>query len=102
MAEGTGSLAAGEISQGTSYTNQIVAEYIFVVPVGQSDLALRAITLNGEKITEANYGGPGSAEALFVLPPQSAGFKFEIFEANSQPAEYYLIIGSGISPEQEE
>lgn len=99
MAEGTSSLAAGEVSRGTSYSNITSASYIFVVPVGQADLALRAITLDGDQIAEADFGGPGSAEALFVLPPQSAGFNFEIFDVNGEPAEYYLFVGSGVSPE---
>lgn len=103
MVEGTGSsLAAGEVRQGTSYDNQGVASYIFVVPISQADLALRATSLEGEQITEANFGGPGSAEALFVLPPQSAGFNFEIFEANGEPTEYYLIVGRSVLPGIEE
>ncbi|MCB9422769.1 MAG: hypothetical protein H6667_23420 [Ardenticatenaceae bacterium] len=102
VAEGTSSLAAGEVSRGTSYSNVISASYIFVVPVGQADLALRAVTLDGEQIAEANFGGPGSAEALFVLPPQTAGFNFEISEANGAAAEYHLFIGSGVTPEANE
>jgi hypothetical protein len=58
--------------------------------------------VDGEQIAEANFGGPGSAEALFVLPPQAAGFNFEISEVNGEMAEYYLFIGSGVTPEADD
>ncbi len=98
-ATSTATLTAGEVKQSASFAKDTPATYIFVVPVGQVDLALRAVSADGEQIAEANFGGPGSAEALFVLPPQSAGFNFEISEVNGAQAEYYLFIGSGVSPE---
>ncbi|MEJ2750983.1 MAG: hypothetical protein P8183_24205, partial [Anaerolineae bacterium] len=88
--------------QSASFAKDSPATYIFVVPTGQADLALRAVSENGEQIAEANFGGPGSAEALFVLPPQSAGFHFEISEVNGETAEYYLFIGSGVKAEADE
>jgi hypothetical protein len=98
----TSTLAAGEIAQSSTFAKDSPATYIFVIPVGQADLALRAVYTDGAQIAEANFGGSGSAEALFVLPPLNAGFNFEISEANGAPAEYYLFIGSGLSPESEE
>lgn len=101
-ATSTTTLAAGIVNQSSSFTKESPATYIFVVPVGQADLALRAVTLDGEQIAEANFGGPRSAEALFVLPPQAAGFNFEISEASGAAAEYHLFIGSGVTPEVNE
>ena len=95
-------LAAGEVGKSASFNNDAQATYIFVAPVGQVDLTLRAVSLDGEQITEANFGGPGSAEALFVLPPQSAGFNFEVTETNGAPAEYHLFVGSGVPLKSEE
>jgi hypothetical protein len=98
----TSTLAAGAVDQSSTFAKDAPATYIFVVPAGQADLALRAVSEDGEQIAEANFGGPGSAEALFVLPPQSAGFYFEISEANGETAEYYLFVGSGVSPDTDE
>jgi len=95
-------LAAEEIYQGASYSNLAAPSYIFVIPVDEADLALRAVALDGKQIAEADFGGSRSAEALFVLPPLAAGFNFEILEVNGVAAEYHLFIGSGIAPEPEE
>jgi len=85
-------LAAGELFTGQFYSNISRPVLIFVDPVEEADIVIRATTAEDEVVAESNYGGPGAAEVLFMLPPQPAGFNFEISEATGMPAQYHLFV----------
>ncbi|MCB8988562.1 MAG: hypothetical protein H6661_12530 [Ardenticatenaceae bacterium] len=43
-------------------------------------------------MNEANYSGPGSPEAAFVLPLRTTDYTIEISTANGGAAAYTLIV----------
>ena len=85
-------LAAGEVSTGQFYSNISRPVLIFADPVETADIVIRATTAEGEVLAESNFGGPGAAEVLFMLPPQPAGFNFEISEATGAAAGYEVMV----------
>ena len=85
-------LPAGEVNTGQFYSNISRPVLIFVDPVAEADIVIRAATAEGEVLAESNYGGPGAAEVLFMLPPQSAGFAFQISEATGAAASYEMAV----------
>lgn len=84
-------LAAGEVVTSQFYSNISRPVLIFVDPIEDGDIVVRATTTEGEVLAESNFGGPGAAEVLFMLPPQTSGFHFEISEATGMPAQYHLL-----------
>ena len=86
-------LAAGETKQETYTSEESGSVFVIALPADQADLMVRATTPDGETIAEADFGGAGSVEALFVLPPRSAEFRYEISEVNGEPAQYHLFVG---------
>lgn len=85
-------LAAGELFTGQFYSNISRPVLIFVDPVEEADIVLQAVTAEGEVLAESNYGGPGAAEVLFMLPPQPSDFAFQISEATGAAASYHLAV----------
>ncbi len=65
---------------------------IFVDPVDQSDIGFTITTTDGQPIAEANYGGPGSAEAAFVLPLETTRYTVTVREINNAPAQINLLL----------
>jgi hypothetical protein len=61
---------------------------VFADPVGTTEdiaLTVREAT-SGNIINQANFGGGGSAEALYILPQRTATYTIELSEANNQTA----------------
>lgn len=63
----------------------------FAEPLDQSDLVLKFIEA-GSVANEANYSGPGSAEAAFVLPLRTTDYTIEISTVNGGSAVFTLIV----------
>lgn len=60
---------------------------IFADPIGASeDIAVTVRNSNGNVVNEANFGGGGSAEALYLLPLTTTSYMVEISEVSGQAA----------------
>lgn len=65
---------------------------IFVDPAEQADLAIKVTDTAGTVLNEADFGGGGSAEALFVLPLQTTSYQVQVSEVTGSVADYRLTI----------
>ena len=65
---------------------------IFVDPVDQSDIGLTIATTDGQTIADANYSGPGSAEAAFVLPLETTRYTVTVKEINNAPSQINVLL----------
>jgi hypothetical protein len=65
---------------------------IFIDPIDQSDVVLQVQYESGELITEANFGGPGSAETAFVLPRADTAYTIFVSTVSDETAVYNLVI----------
>ena len=84
-------LAAGQTKSYPVQSNGGRPVVAFAVPRDQSDLVLKFIEA-GSVANEANYSGPGSAEAAFVLPLRTTDYTIEISAANGGAAAFTLIV----------
>jgi len=85
------SLAAGQTKSFTAQSNDGRPVVAFAQPLDQSDLVLKFIEA-GSIANEANYSGPGSAEAAFVLPLRATNYTIEISTADGGAASFTLIV----------
>jgi hypothetical protein len=86
------SLAAGETKSYKALSNGGRPVIAFVDQTGQSDLVLQILDDNEELVTEANFGGPNSAETAFVLPLESTAYTVQVSTVNGETAVYNLVI----------
>ena len=84
-------LAAGQTKRYTVQSNGGRPIVAFAQPLDRSDLVLKFIEA-GSTANEANYSGPGSAEAAFVLPLRTTDYTIEISTANGGAAAFTLIV----------
>ncbi len=73
-------LAAGETAQFQVESRGGRPVLIFVDPVDQSDISVTMTTADGQTVADANYSGPGSAEAAFVLPLETTRYTVTVRE----------------------
>jgi hypothetical protein len=85
-------LAAGSANEYTAVSNGARPVVILANPVGQADLIIRVTGADGVLIGEADFGGPGSAEAFFLLPLQTTTYTITISEATGAAAAYDQLI----------
>ena len=85
-------LAAGESKSYTTRSNGNRPVLIFADPVEEADLAIQVWNENGAVVNQANYGGGGSAEGLYVLPLESTGYSVQISEENGAAATYNIAV----------
>ena len=86
------SLAAGETKNYKALSNGGRPVIVYVDQTGQSDLALQILDDNEELITEANFGGPNSAETAFVLPLEETAYTILVSTVSGETAVYNLVI----------
>ncbi len=86
------SLEAGQTNIYKALSNDGRPVILFVDPTDQSDVVLQVQFEGGELITEANFGGDGSAETAYVLPTSETAYSILVSEANGQTAVYNLVI----------
>jgi hypothetical protein len=86
------SLAAGGSDSYTAVSNGSRPVLVFADPVGSADLIISVTGADGNLIVEANFGGPGSAESLFLLPLRTTTYTITISEATGAAAEYDILI----------
>ncbi len=81
------SLPAGQ-TQSYAVTSQNGQPLIvFADPIGASeDIAVTVRNSDGNVVNEANFGGGGSAEALYLLPLSTTSYTVEISEVSGQSA----------------
>ena len=84
-------LAAGQTKRYSVQSNGGRPIVAFAQPLDRSDLVLKFIEA-GSTANEANYSGPGSAEAAFVLPLRTTDYTIEISAANDGAAAFTLIV----------
>ncbi|MBE2224969.1 MAG: hypothetical protein IAF02_25745 [Anaerolineae bacterium] len=65
---------------------------IFVDPIDQSDISVTIATAEGQTIADANYSGPGSAEAAFVLPLETTRYTVSVKEINNAPSQINVLL----------
>lgn len=86
------SLAAGGEGVHTAVSNGARPVVIFADPVGNADLTITVTGQDGALIVEGNFGGPGSAESLFLLPLRTTTYTITITAAAGAAAEYDILI----------
>ncbi|MBK8988875.1 MAG: hypothetical protein IPM39_22850 [Chloroflexi bacterium] len=84
-------LTAGQSKSYTVQSNGGRPVVAFAEPLDQSDLVLKFFEA-GSIANEANFSGPGSAEAAFVLPLRTTEYTIEISTANGGAATFTLIV----------
>jgi len=87
-----GTLATGTVNEYTAVSNGARPVLILTNPVGQADLIIRVTGADGALIGEADFGGPGSAEAFFLLPLRTTTYTITISEATGAAAAYDRLI----------
>jgi hypothetical protein len=85
-------LAAGETKQFQVESRGGRPVLIFVDPVDQSDIGVTITTADGQNIADANYSGPGSAEAAFVLPLETTRYTVTVKEINNAPSQINVLL----------
>ena len=81
------SLPAGQTQSYTVTSQNGQPVIIFADPIGASeDIAVTVRNANGDVVNEANFGGGGSAEALYLLPLTTTSYTVEISEVSEQAA----------------
>jgi hypothetical protein len=99
-----GTLRQEQLAQGASSTFPVRSSgarpvVILAEPESRADLILQLVGLDGTLLAAANYGGPGSAEALFVLPMSQTEYTLQVTEAGGAATGFRLAIvalnGSG-------
>jgi hypothetical protein len=85
-------LAAGETKSYLAVSNGGRPVIAFVDQSDQSNMVIEILNQKGTVVSEANYGGTGSAEASFVLPLDTTSYTVRISEASGAPARYNLAI----------
>ena len=86
------SLAAGGEGRHTAVSNGARPVLIFADPVGNADLTIAVTGQDGALIAEGNFGGPGSAESLFLLPLRTTTYTITITAAAGNATEYDILI----------
>lgn len=83
------SLAAGETKSYPATSQDGNPLIVFADPLGTAEditLTVRDSDNGGAVVNTANFGGGGSAEALFLLPLRTTNYTVEISEVNGQAA----------------
>jgi len=86
------SLAAGQTAQFQVESRGGRPVLFFVDPLDQSDVSVLVTTADGETAVDANYSGPGSAEASFVLPLQTTRYTVTVREVNNASAQINVLL----------
>jgi hypothetical protein len=86
------SLAAGGEGRHTAVSNGARPVLIFADPVGNADLIITVTGQDGALIVEGNFGGPGSAESLFLLPLRTTTYTITITAVAGAATEYDILI----------
>jgi hypothetical protein len=86
------SLAAGETKHYETVSNEGRPLVVFADQTGQSDLVIQILFESGGVAGEANFGGPNSAETLFVLPEGTTTYAVSVSTFNGEAAVYDLVI----------
>jgi hypothetical protein len=85
-------LATGQTKTYAVQSNGARPVIVFADPTDQSDLVVRVTDSNGNVAAEANFSGPGSAEALFVLPLQTTTYTVQVSETSGATSSYNVAI----------
>lgn len=85
-------LVAGMVNEHTAVSSGARPVLILANPVGQADLVIRVTGADGALIGQADFGGPGSAEAFFLLPLRTTSYTITISEATGAAAAYDQLI----------
>jgi hypothetical protein len=85
-------LAAGETKAYTAQSNGRRPVLVFADPTDQSDVVVEVSDGSGSIVSEANFSGPGSAEALYLLPQETTAYTVRVAEVNSAVSAYNLLI----------
>lgn len=88
----TDALINGEIKTYTVQSNGARPVVVFVDPTDESNVVARIADSNGNVAANANFSGPGSAEAVFVLPLQTTTYTVQVSEASGAPSAYNIMI----------
>ncbi len=86
------SLVNGETKTYTVQSNGARPVLVFVDPTDDSNVVARVADSNGNVAANANFSGPGSAEAVFVLPLQTTTYTVQVSEATGAPSAYNILI----------
>lgn len=90
-------LAAGELVAGETAGHRVTSNggrpvLCYLDPTDESDLILRALDSDGGVLTEANFSGPGSAEAVYLLPLQTTTYTCQVTAAARQTSTYEMAL----------
>lgn len=90
-------LAAGALAAGETASHQVTSNdgrpvLCYLDPTDESDLILRALDSDGGVLTEANFSGPGSAEAVYLLPLQTTTYTCQVTAAARQTSTYEMAL----------
>lgn len=86
------SLVNGETKTYTVQSNGARPVVVFADPTDNSDVIARVADSNGNVAANANFSGPGSAEAVFVLPLQTTTYTVQVSEATGGSSGYNIVI----------
>lgn len=90
----SGSLTAGQSASVSVTSNGGRPVVIYADPTDRSNLVVVVRDENGNLVTEANFSGPGSPEAIYLLPLRTTTYVIQILEANGAAATYDLAIAT--------
>lgn len=90
-------LADGTLADGETASHQVTSNggrpvLCYLDPTDESDLILRALNSEGGLLTEANFSGPGSAEAVYLLPLQTTTYTCQVAVAARQTSTYEIAL----------
>jgi hypothetical protein len=85
-------LAVGQTKTYAVQSNGARPVIVFADPVDESDLIVRVTDSNGNVAAEANFSGPGSAEALFVLPLETTTYTVQVSEISGAVSSYNVAV----------
>lgn len=88
----SGSLAAGQTVAYQAQSNGGRPVIVFADPVNQENLVIEVSEETGQVTSTADYGGGGSAEALYLLPLRTTSYTITIREVGSAAATFNLVI----------
>lgn len=88
----TATLAAGESQSYTAQSHGGRPVLVFADQTGQSDLMVEMLNENGQMVAEANFGGGGSAEAVYALPLQTTTYTIRVSEVAGGAAGYSILV----------
>jgi hypothetical protein len=85
-------LAAAESQSYTAQSHGGRPVLVFVDQDGQSDLMVEILNESGQLVAEADFGGSGSAEAVYALPLQTTTYTIRVSEVTGAAAGYSILV----------